>query len=109
MEFPYFNIDVKEVSNQGLEKFNTFCETFGSSNLVKSYTCFSKAHKFQFTKATETGINEAHLLVFTYMKTQATCLKSKKFLPRDYQSFNEKTFLLKLESENLTRNSISSN
>ena len=43
------------------------------------------------------------------MRTQATRLKSKKPLCRDYKRFNEKTFLFELESENLTRNSISSN
>ena len=40
-----FNIDVKEVTNQSLGKLSTFCETFGISNLVKGYTCYSKNHK----------------------------------------------------------------
>ena len=117
-----FNIDVKEVTNQRLEKLNTFCQTFGLSNLVKGYTCYSKTHKssidlilanktssFQLSKATETGISDVNLLISTYMKTQTTSLKSKKFLYRDYKRFDEKTFLLELESKNLTRNSISSN
>ena len=43
------------------------------------------------------------------MKTLAIRLKSKKFLYRDYKQLDEKTFLLELESKNLTRNSISSN
>ena len=43
------------------------------------------------------------------MRTQTTRLKSKKFLYRDYERFDEKTSLLELESKNLTRNSISSN
>ena len=43
------------------------------------------------------------------MKTLAIRLKSKKFLYRDYKQFGEKTFMLELESKNLTRNSISSN
>ena len=116
-----FNINVKEVTNQSLEKLNTFCETFGLSNLVKGYTCYSKTHKssiyliltnktssFQLTKATETGISDVHL-ISTYMKTQVTRLKWKIFLYRDCKRFDEKTFLLELESKNLTRNSISSN
>ena len=90
--------------------------------LVEGYTCYSKTHKssidliltnktysFQLTKATETGISDAHLLISTYMKTQTTRLKSKKFLYRDYKRFDERTFLLELESKSLTRNSISSN
>ena len=85
-----FNIDVKEVTNQSLEKLNTFCETFGLSNLVKGYTCYSKTHKssrdliltnkkssFQLTTATETGISDVNLLISTYMKTQTSRLKSK--------------------------------
>ena len=61
-----FNNNVKEVTNQSLEKINTFWETFGLSNLVKGCTCYSKTHKssidfmltnktssFQLTKATE--------------------------------------------------------
>ena len=40
-----FNIDVKEVTNQSLEKVNTSCETFGLQNLVKGYTFYSKTHK----------------------------------------------------------------
>ena len=85
-----FNIDVKEVTNQSLEKLNTFCGTFGLSNLVKAYTCSSKTHKssrdliltnkkssFQLTTATETGISDVNLLISTYMKTQTSRLKSK--------------------------------
>ena len=119
----YFNIDVKEVTNQSLGKLSTFCETFGLSNLVNNldYTCYSKTHKssielkltnktssFQLTKATETGISHVHLLISAYIKTQATRLISKKFLYRDCKCFDEKTFLLELKSKNLTRN-ISSN
>ena len=33
-----FNIDVKEVTNQILEKLKTFWATFGLSNLAKAYT-----------------------------------------------------------------------
>ena len=115
-------LDVKEVTNQSLEKRNTFCKTFGLSNLIKGCTCYSKSHKlsidlilinktssFQLTKATEIGISDVHLLISTYVKTQTTHLKSKKFLYRDYKCFDEKTFLLELEYKNLTRNSISSN
>ena len=117
-----FNTDVKQVTNRSLEKLNTFCEIFGLSNLVKGYTCYSKTHmssidliltnktsSFQLTEATETGISDVHLLISTYVKTQTTHLKSKKFLYRDYKCFDEKTFLLELEYKNLTRNSISSN
>ena len=117
-----FNIDVKEVTNQSLEKLNTFCETFGLSNLVKGYTCYSKTRKssidliltnktssFQLTKATETGISDVHLLISTYMKTQTARLKSKKLLYMDYKRFNERAVLLESESKTLTRNSISSN
>ena len=109
-----FNIDVKEVTNQSLEKLNTFCETFGLSNLVKGYTCYSKTRKssidliltnktssFQLTKATETGISDVYLLISTYMKTKTTPLKSKKFLYRDNKRFDERTFLLELESMNV--------
>ena len=104
-----FNIDVKEVTNQSLEKLNTFCETFGLSNLVKGYTCYSKTRKlsidliltnktssFQLTKATETGISDIHLLISTYMKTQTTRLKSKKFLYRDYKRLDEKNIFLQI-------------
>ena len=76
-----FNTDVKEVTDQSLEKLNTFCETFSSSNLVKGYTCYSQTHKssidliltnktssFQLTKATETGVSDVHPLISTYMK-----------------------------------------
>ena len=89
---------------------------------VWSNTCYSKTHKssinfiltnktssFQLTKATKIGISYVHLLLSTYMRTQTTRLKSKKFLYRNYISFNEKTSFLELESKNLTRNSISSN
>ena len=116
-----FNIDVNEVTNQSLEKLNTFCETFGLSSLVKDYPCYTKTYKssidliltnktssFRLTKATETGISDVHLLISTYMKTQTIRLKSRKFLYRNYKRFNEKTFL-ELESKNLTENSISSN
>ena len=117
-----FNIDVKVVTNQSLEKLKTFWKTFGLSNLVKGYTCYSKTHNlsidliltnktfpFHLKKATETGISDVDLLSSTYMKTQTTRLKSKKFLYMDYKRFDEKTFLLELESKSLTRNSISSN
>ena len=40
-----FNIDAKEVTNESLQKLNTFCETFGLSILAKGYTCYSKTHK----------------------------------------------------------------
>ena len=43
------------------------------------------------------------------MKTQATHLKSKKFLYRNYKHFDEKTFLSELESKNSVQNSIFSN
>ena len=56
----------KKVTNQSLEKLNTFCETSGLSNLVKGHACHSKTHKlsidlisinknssFQLTNATE--------------------------------------------------------
>ena len=39
-----FNNDVKEVTNKSLENLNTFCETFGLSDLVKGYTCYAKTH-----------------------------------------------------------------
>ena len=109
-----FNIDVKEVTNQSFEKLITFCETFGLSNLVKGNNCYSKTHKssvdliltnktpsFQLTKATETGISDVYLLISTYMKTKTTPLKSKKFLYRDNKRFDERTFLLELESMNV--------
>ena len=117
-----FNIDMKEATNQSLEKLNTFCETFGLSNLVKGNTCYSRTHKssvyliltnkassFQLTKTTETDISDEHLLISTYMKTHTTHLKSMKFVHRNYKRFDEKTFLLELESKNVTRNSIFSN
>ena len=101
-----FNIDVKELTNQSLEKRNTFYETSGLSNLVKGYTCYSETHKssidliltnktflFELTKATETGISDVHLLISTYMKTQTTRLKSKQFQYRAYKRFDEKIFL----------------
>ena len=112
-----FNIDVEEVTNQSLEKLNTFCKTFGLSYLVKSYTCYSKtygpsidllftnkASSFHLTKATETDVTDQ-----TDQTDQTTRLKSKKFLYRYNKLFDEKTFLFELESKNLTRNSISSN
>ena len=108
-----FNIDVKEVTNQSLEKLNTFCEIFSISNMVKRYTCYSETNKscidliltnktplFQLTKARETDISGVHLLISTYMKTQTTRLKSKKFLHRVYKCFDERTFLLELETKN---------
>ena len=117
-----FNTDVKEVTNQSLEKLNSFYETFGVSNLVKGYTCYSETHRssidliltnktflFELTKATETGISDVHLLISTYMKTQTTRLKSKQFQYRDYKRFDEKTFLRESKSKKLTQNSISSN
>ena len=104
-----FNIDVKEVTNQSLEKLDIFCETFGLSNLVKRYTCYSSTHKssidliltnktssFQLTKATETGISDVHLLISTYMKTQTTRLKSKKFLYRDCKRLNKKNIFVQI-------------
>ena len=115
------NIDVKKVTNQSLEKLNTFCENFGLSNLAKGYTYYSKTQSsvdllltnkissFQLTKATETGISQVYFLVSIYMKTQAARRKSKNFLYGDYKHFDEKTFLLELESKNLIRNSIFSN
>ena len=76
-----FSIDVKEVTNQSLEKRKTFWAAFGLSNLVKAYTCYSKTHKsaidliltkkmssFQLTKAAETGISDVRLLVSTHME-----------------------------------------
>ena len=102
-----FNIDVKEVTNQSLEKLNTFCKTFGWSYLVKGYTCYpktyrpsidllftNKASSFHLTKATETDITDQ-----TDQTDQTTRLKSKKFLYRYYKLFDEKAFLFELESK----------
>ena len=73
-----FNIHVKVVTNQSLDKLITFCKTFCllikftlvtvklNSSIVLVLT--NKTPSFQLTKATETGISHAHLLISTYMK-----------------------------------------
>lgn len=39
-----YNIDVKDVTNQSLEKLNAFCETLDLPNLVKGCTCYCRSH-----------------------------------------------------------------
>ena len=77
-----FNIDVKEVTSQSLEKLNTSCEIFSISNIVKGYTCYSETHNssidlilinkmssFQLTKAIETDMWCASSNFYIYENT----------------------------------------
>ena len=117
-----FNIDVKDKTNTNFDKFSEFCCTFSLSNLIKDYTSFTKTHKssmdliltnkehsFQLTMTTETGVSDVHLLVSIFIKVQTICLPPEKVMYRDFENFNEKSFLENDKLKKLSRKSDDSN
>ena len=84
-----FNI---EVTNKGIEfdKLNEFCDSLNLTKLVTSPTCFTKTHIskiyliltnkgncFHEIKVTETGLNDFHKLISTFLRSHFSRLKPK--------------------------------
>ena len=84
-----FNI---KATNKRIEfdKLNEFCDLFNLTQLVTSPTCFTKTHNlkidliltnkanfFQKIKNTETGLNNFHKLISTFLRSRFTRLKAK--------------------------------
>ena len=85
-----FNIDLNKTDCIGFGKLEEFYDNFSLTNIVKRNTCFTKNNKstidllltnkpmcFQVTNTTETGINDCHKLISSFMKSYISRLKPK--------------------------------
>ena len=101
-----FNIDINKNQPIGHDKLDVFCNTLNLTNLVKSDTCFTNNHKstidlfltnkprsFQFTSLTETGLNDYHRIITTFMKSFFSRLKPKIIHYRNFKRFDEQKFI----------------
>ena len=112
-----FNIDINTAGIY-VDKLEEFCNLFNLTTLIKTETCCTKNQKstidlfltniylsFQKTRTAETGINDYHELISTFLKSHDTLLKSKIIYCRNYKNFNEELLLKDLENSNLSANS----
>ena len=63
-----------------------------------------KPKSFQNTCITETGLNDFHKLISTFLETQITCLKPKIVFHRNYKHFEDSRFPEDLNSTDLLLN-----
>ena len=65
----------------------------------------NKPKSFFKTYTTETGLSDYHKLISTFFKSKAPKLKSKVIFCRNYNKFDEKSFLHDLENKNFSTSS----
>ena len=84
----------------------TFCESYGSKNLIKVPTCHKNAQNpscidlilrnsplsFQSSGVIETGLSDFHKMIVTVMKTTFQKLDPKIIHYRDYRKYNNYSF-----------------
>ena len=101
-----FNIDLNKTDCIGFGKLEEFCDNFNLTNIVKSNTCFTKNNKStidllltnkpipsQVTNTTETGLNDGHKLISSFMKPYISSFKPKTIFYRNYKNFDEEKFV----------------
>ena len=82
--------------------------------LIKQETCFTKNNKslidlsltkrpfyIQHAEASETGLSDFHILIFSFFKCQYSRLKPKVIHYRNYRNFNDTSFLEDLQNSTL--------
>ena len=110
-----FNIDIKEEDCSEFDKLEEFCDMFHLTSLIKYETCYTNNHKsaidlfltnkplfFQGTATTETGSSDCHKLISTFIRSFASCLKSKNIFFRNYKKFDKTKFLSGFKNTNLS-------
>ena len=109
-----FNANFKN-KGAGFDKLSEMCDTFDLTNLIKSETCYTKNHKsliylfstnkpfsFQKTHVTETGLDNYHKLISTFVKSRFSKARPKVIKYRNYKNFDKNNFLNDLNNINVT-------